>query len=64
MLLASCASADKDKGSAAPVKELAVAGARIHGGGIRMDVQVGRTLITKPGAAGATKILPNAVVQP
>jgi hypothetical protein len=63
-LLASCASADKEGGSATPVKETAAAGARIRGGGIRMDVQVGRHLTVKPGKAGATVVAPNAVVTP
>lgn len=63
-LLCACASADKNEGRARPVKEIAVGGARIHGGGIRMDVQVGRTLATTPGTAGSTDVAPNAVVQP
>ena len=63
-LLASCASADKDNGQATPGKETAVAAGRLRGGGMRMDVQVGRTPIAKPGKAGAVKVTPNAVVVP
>ncbi len=62
--LAACASADKDEAPSRPVAELAVGGARLHGGGIRMDVQVGRALTRKAGKAGTVKITPNAVVTP
>ena len=63
-LLASCASADKGEVPAKPAKEVAAAGARIRGGGIRMDVQIGRTLARTPAKAGALKLAPNAVVTP
>lgn len=63
-LAASCASADKGEVAAKPAKELAAAGARIRGGGIRMDVQVGRTLAPAPAAGGAIRLAPNAVVTP
>jgi hypothetical protein len=64
-LLASCASADKgEEVSAKPAKEVAAAGARIRGGGIRMDVQIGRTLAKTPAKAGSVKVAPNAVVTP
>jgi len=63
-LLASCASAQKDEGPAKPAKELAAGGARIRGGGVRMDVQVGRTLTQRPAKAGTVKVTPNAVVTP
>lgn len=62
-LLASCASAENDQ-PATPAKETAVAAGRIRGGGMRMDVQVGRSQIAKPGKAGALKLTPNAVVVP
>lgn len=63
--LAACASADKPGEVAAkPAKEVAAAGARIRGGGIRMDVQIGRSLAKTPAKAGAIKALPNAVVTP
>ena len=63
-LLASCASAENEQGPATPGKEMSVAAGRIRGGGMRMDVQVGRTQIAKPGKAGAVKVTPNAVVVP
>ena len=64
-LLASCASADKNgEVPAKPAKEVAAAGARIHGGGIRMDVQIGRSLARTPAKAGTVKLTPNAVVTP
>ena len=63
-LLASCASADQGEVPAKPAKEVAAAGARIHGGGIRMDVQIGRSLARTPAKAGTVKLAPNAVVTP
>lgn len=63
-LVASCASAESDKGPATPAKETSVAAGRIRGGGMRMDVQIGRSQIAKPGKAGATKVTPNAAVVP
>lgn len=63
-LLASCASAESDQGPATPTKETAVAAGRIRGGGMRMDVQIGRTQLGKPGKAGAVTVTPNAVVAP
>lgn len=63
-LVASCASAETDNGPATPGKETSVASGRIRGGGMRMDVQVGRTQVAKPGKAGAIKMTPNAVVTP
>ena len=62
--LASCASADKGEVAAKPAKEVAAAGARIRGGGIRMDVQIGRSLAKTPAKAGSVKVVPNAVVTP
>ncbi|CAN5923150.1 hypothetical protein BH11MYX3_BH11MYX3_38090 [soil metagenome] len=64
LAFAACASADKEQGPATPAAELSVGGARIRGGGIRMDVQVGRSLTRKPGKAGAVVVTPNAVVTP
>ncbi|MBL9015500.1 MAG: hypothetical protein JNL83_15050 [Myxococcales bacterium] len=63
-LLASCASAETESGPATPSKETAVAAGRIRGGGMRMDVQVGRPQLAKPGKAGAIKVTPNTVVAP
>ena len=63
-LLASCASAENDQGPATPAKETAVGAGRIRGGGMRMDVQVGRSQVAKPGKAGAVVVTPNTVVAP
>lgn len=62
--LAACASADKTEVPAKPAKEVAASGARIRGGGIRMDVQIGRSLAKTPAKAGAIKVVPNAAVTP
>ncbi len=64
VLAASCASADKGEVAAKPAKEVAASGARIRGGGIRMDVQIGRTLARTPAKGGTIKLAPNAVVTP
>jgi outer membrane murein-binding lipoprotein Lpp len=63
-LLASCASADKEKGAGTPAKEVAAGAARVRGGGIRMDVQVGRQPTDRTGKADTTIVAPNAVVAP
>ena len=63
-LLASCASAENDKGPGTPTKETAVAAGRVRGGGMRMDLQVGTAQIAKPGKAGAIKVTPNTAVVP
>ena len=47
-----------------PAKEIVSGGARIRGGGMRMDVQLGRPLVTKPVAGGTLTAKPNAVVSP
>lgn len=63
--LGACASADQGGSSATkPNKEVAAGAAQLHGGGIRMDVQVGRPLPKKPTKNGAVKITPNATVTP
>lgn len=62
--LAACASADNKEVPAKPAKEVAASGARIRGGGIRMDVQIGRSLAKTPAKAGAVKVAPNAAVIP
>ncbi len=49
LLLVGCASAKEDKGAPpAPTREVVSGGATIRGGGIRMDVQVGRPFAQKP----------------
>ena len=62
-LLASCASAENEN-PATPTKETAVAAGRVRGGGMRMDLQVGRSQVAKPGKAGTIKVTPNTVVAP
>ncbi len=62
-LLAACASADT-KQPPRPTKELAAGGARIRGGGVRMDVQIGRGMTRAPAKAGTVSATPNAVVTP
>ena len=63
-LFAACASAQTEENQARPVKEVVSGGARIRGGGMRMDVQVGRTFTQKPTTNGAITAKPNAVVTP
>lgn len=62
-LLGACATADK-AAVPTPTRELASGAAQLRGGGIRMDVQVGRGLTTKAGTAGRRRILPHATVTP
>jgi hypothetical protein len=65
LLLAACASAKKGDGELAkPVKEVVAGSARIRGGGMRMDVQVGRQLTTAPSGNGKVTVSPNAAVVP
>ena len=64
-VLGACASADSGGSSATkPNKEISAGGAQLRGGGIRMDVQVGRAQPKKPTKNGAVKITPNATVTP
>ena len=64
VFLVSCASADKSEVPSRPAREVAAAGAQLRGGGIRMDVQIGRGMTKRPGKAGAVVVTPNAVVTP
>jgi hypothetical protein len=65
-VITSCASADGgDQGKrATPAREVSAGAARIRGGKIRMDVQLGRAQVTQTGKAGATVVAPHAVVTP
>jgi hypothetical protein len=65
LLAMSCASANKDADQAVkPAREIVSGGARIRGGGIRMDVQVGRAF-AQPSVRNATVVAkPAAVVTP
>lgn len=65
LALGACASAESGGSSATkPNKEISAGGARLRGGGIRMDVQVGRAQPKKPAKGGAVTITPNATVTP
>lgn len=65
LLLAACASAEKDgKTKPAPAREVVSGGATVRGGGIRMDVQVGRPFVQKPTRSSTTTAKPAAVVTP
>lgn len=62
--LSACASAKNDEAPPTPAKEIVSGGARIRGGGMRMDVQLGRPLVTRPASSGSVTAKPNAVVTP
>jgi hypothetical protein len=63
-LLSACASAEKEDKSARPVpaREVVSGGATVRGGGIRMDVQVGRPFVQKPTRSSTVTAKPNAPV--
>ena len=61
-LLAGCASAKSDEAPAKPAQELVSGAARLRGGGIRMDVEVGRTFTQPPGKIGTITAKPAAPV--
>jgi len=64
-LLAACASAKPDGGDRAkPAQEIVSGGARIRGGGVRMDVQIGRTFTQPPIRNANVVAKPAAVVTP
>jgi hypothetical protein len=63
-LLAACASAKDEAPAPTPAREIVSGGARIRGGGFRMDVQVGRPLATQPARGERLIVKPNAVVAP
>lgn len=66
LMLAACASAEKDGGKTkpAPAREVVSGGATVRGGGIRMDVQVGRPFVHKPTRSSSATAKPAAVVTP
>jgi hypothetical protein len=49
---------------ARPAREIVSGGARLRGGGVRMDVQVGRALTQTPVRANGAAARPAAVVTP
>lgn len=65
LLLGACASAEKDEAGTArptPAREVVTGGATVRGGGIRMDVQVGRPFAQKPTRSPDATAKPGAVV--
>jgi hypothetical protein len=66
LVLAACASAEQDQKATkpAPAREVVSGGASVRGGGIRMDVQVGRPFAQKPTRSATTTAKPAAVVTP
>jgi hypothetical protein len=62
--LLGCASAEKDDKAAKPTpsREVVSGGATVRGGGIRMDVQVGRPFAQKPTRSGDVTAKSNAAV--
>ncbi|MBS1123272.1 MAG: hypothetical protein H6Q90_5500 [Deltaproteobacteria bacterium] len=63
-LATSCASASKTDESVKPAREIVTGGARIRGGGVRMDVQVGRAF-SQPSIRNTGVVArPAAVVTP
>jgi hypothetical protein len=64
-LAGACAKADKsNEPPPQAVRELASGGARVRGGGVRMDVQVGRAVVHRPITTGRVRAMPAAVVTP
>ena len=63
VVVSACASA-KTEAPPRPASEVVSGGARIRGGGVRMDVQVGRTFTQRPMKGGRVKAAPAAVVTP
>ena len=61
-VLAGCASAKTER--ARPANEVVSGGARVRGGGITMDVQVGHAVGRTPTHGGGTTLKPGAVVNP
>lgn len=57
VFLVACASAEKDEkaGKPLPTREVVSGGATVRGGGIRMDVQIGRPFAQKPSRSVVAK---------
>lgn len=62
--LMSCASAERDNKASKPTpsREVVSGGATVRGGGIRMDVQVGRAFAQTPTRSSDVTAKPGAVV--
>lgn len=63
-LAAGCASAKDEAPAPTPAREVITGGARIRGGGMRMDVQVGRPVVHQPVRGGTITVKPAGVVTP
>jgi hypothetical protein len=61
--LAACGDNIKPE-QARPAREIVSGGARLRGGGVRMDVQVGRAFTQPPVRGNGTTAKPAAVVTP
>lgn len=48
LLVGACASASEPEAPAKPAQEVVPGAARLRGGGVRMDVEVGRTFTQRP----------------
>jgi hypothetical protein len=62
--LAACASAKETEAPAKPAQEVVPGAARLRGGGVRMDVEVGRTFTQRPIKGGNVIAKPAAPVVP
>lgn len=60
--LGACASAKDTEQPTKPAQEVVSGGARIRGGGIRMDVEIGRTFTQRPIRGGSITAKPAAPV--
>jgi hypothetical protein len=63
-MLAACASAKRDQAPAREAREVVTGGARIRGGGVRMDVEVGHGIAPRRTNGAGTRLEPGAVVNP
>jgi len=59
---AACASAKETEVPAKPAQEVVPGAARLRGGGVRMDVEVGRTFTQRPIKGGNVTVKPAAAV--
>lgn len=62
--LAGCGDNIKPEGASRPAREIVSGGARLRGGGVRMDVQVGHAFTQRPVRGIGTAARPAAVVTP
>lgn len=62
ILFGACASAKETEAPPKPAQELVPGAARLRGGGVRMDVEVGRTFTQRPIKGGNVTANPAAPV--